>query len=1164
MTLREPTVLIIDDSPEDREVLRRALRDDYRIIETDLGERGLALAAELRPDCVLLDYYLPDMDALELIAARGPGHEDDYALIVLTGMADASLAVACMKQGAHDFLTKGRFTPQELRRTVAGGLDKVGLRRQLRVQQRALEASETRLRTLMQAIPDPVWLKDPDGRFLFCNPRFEALYAAAEADIIGKTDYDFVDRRTAHAFRTNDLAAMATDSATTNEEELVFARDGHVELVQTVKTPVRDARGRVIGVLGIARDITELKAAEQELERHREHLLELVDARTRSLTDERERLERILEGTRAGTWEWNIQTGATVFNERWAEIIGYRLEELAPVDIDTWMRLAHPDDLERSGELLQRHFGGELDYYECEARMRHKQGHWVWVLDRGKVVARDAEGKPLLMAGTHVDIHRTKEAELELTRAKEEAERASLAKSEFLANMSHEIRTPMNAVLGLAYLLERQPLPEEARDLARKIHDSGKSLLGIINDILDFSKIESGKIEIEHTPFRLTQVLDNLANIMTATARHKAIELVIVPPICSDWPLLGDPLRLGQILINLTNNAIKFTDAGVVEVRIEPVGVSATRLRLRFAVHDTGIGIDAAHQARLFQPFTQGDVSTTRRFGGSGLGLAISRRLVELMGGTVGLESTPGVGSSFWFELPLARAEPAADDAAEALQPAARMRVLVADDNAVVREGMLATVAALGWSGSDAATGDEALGRVLAEAALQGPDAVVLLDWRMPGRDGLATARAIREALPEPRWPLLFLLTAYPLEQLRASPDADMVEAALTKPLAPSALYAAVVRVRSRRLGAPKPKHVASLARRLAGLRLLVVDDSEINREVARRIFGDEGAQIRLAGDGQAALDWLLAHPDAVDVVLMDVQMPVMDGHEATRRIRRSPGLCGLPVVALTAGAMPAQEITAKAAGMDAFLSKPFDVDKAVAVILALARGEAPAAATADPPPAVGPADAVADADLPGLDVGRGLALWHDAEVYRRYLRKAARDYADAPARIRSGTPDAARRLAHQLKGAAANLGLDAVAACAAELERLGADAGAGERIDTAAAALQSALDTALASIRRYAPEPPAPAAAPAASAAAADPAPDPACIAPLLRAALEAFAGFDPIGAEPAVSALGPHLPDAALQPLREAIENLDATGGEAAVRALAETLGIDPEAAP
>jgi PAS domain S-box-containing protein len=1161
MSEREPLLLIIDDSPEDREVIRRALREDFRIVEADLGERGLALAAEIEPDCVLLDYYLPDMDALELFAARGPGHEDDYALIVLTGMADASLAVACMKQGAHDFLTKGRFTPQELRRTVASTLDRVGLRRQVRAQRLALEESETRLRTLLQAIPDPVWLKDPDGRFLYCNPRFEALYAAAEADIIGKTDYDFVDRDTADASRARDLAAMAAGAATMNEDALVFASDDHRELVQTIKTPVHDAQGRIIGVLGIARDITELKRAEQELTRHREHLLELVDARTRSLTDERERLERILQGTRAGTWEWNIQTGATVFNERWAEIIGYRLEELAPVNIDTWMRLVHPDDLERSADLLRRHLGGAVDYYECEARMRHKQGHWVWVLDRGKVVARDAEGKPLLMAGTHMDIHRTKEAELELTRAKEEAERASLAKSEFLANMSHEIRTPMNAVLGLAYLLERQALPEEARDLARKIHDSGKSLLGIINDILDFSKIESGKVEIEHAPFRLTQVLDNLATVMTATARHKAIELVIVPPICSDWPLLGDPLRLGQILINLTNNAIKFTDAGVVEVRIEPVGVSATRLRLRFAVHDTGIGIDAANQARLFQPFTQADVSTTRRYGGSGLGLAISRRLVELMGGHMGLESTPGVGSNFWFELPLARAE----EAAEGSHHAAGIRVLVADDNAVVREGMLATVGALGWSGSDAATGDEALRRVLADTALQGPDAVVLLDWRMPGRDGLATARAIREALPEPRWPLLFLLTAYPLEQVRASPDADLVEAVLTKPLAPSALYAAVVRVRSRRLGAPKPKHVASLARRLAGLRLLVVDDSEINREVARRIFGDEGARISLAGDGQAALDWLLAHPDGVDVVLMDVQMPIMDGHEATRRMRRTPALCGLPVVALTAGAMPAQEIMAKAAGMDAFLAKPFDVDKAVAVILALARGEAQPAATADPPPADGPpAGALANADLPGLDVGRGLALWHDAEVYRRYLRKAARDYADAAARIRSGTPDAAGRLAHQLKGVAANLGLDAVAACAAELERLAADAGAGARIEAAAAALQSALDTALASIRRYAPEAPASAVTAAPSAAAPDHAPDAAQIAPLLRAALESFAGFDPIGAEPAVNALGLHLPDAALQPLREAVENLDATGGEAAVRALAETLGIAAEPAP
>jgi PAS domain S-box-containing protein len=289
--------------------------------------------------------------------------------------------------------------------------------------------------------------------------------------------------------------------------------------------------------------------------------------------------------------------------------------------------------------------------------------------------------------------------------AREQAIALANAKGELLANMSHEIRTPMNAIVGLAYLLERQDLPEAARDLAGKIQRSAQSLLGILNDILDLAKIESGKVDIEQVPFRITDVLDNLATIMSATAVGKAIELVIVPPACSGWPLRGDPLRLGQTLINLTNNAIKFTDAGLVEVRIEPVEHSEARVLLRFAVRDTGIGIDAATRARLFQPFEQADASTTRRFGGSGLGLAISRRLVELMGGRIGVESTPGAGSTFWFELPFALEPHTADPRQQPMQ----MHVLVVDDNAVVRHGMLATVAALGWSAVAAASGDEAL-----------------------------------------------------------------------------------------------------------------------------------------------------------------------------------------------------------------------------------------------------------------------------------------------------------------------------------------------------------------------------------------------------------------------------------------------------------------------
>ncbi len=1045
-----------------------------------------------------------------------------------------------------------------------GWLWSVRLRRQLAARTQdlqhanaALRESEGRLRILLQTIPDPVWLKDLDGRYMLCNRRLEQAFGAPADEIIGKTDSDFVESNTADGFRAHDQAVIASGQATTNEEEMVFANDGHQALIQTIKTPVYDAQGQMIGVLGIARDITTLKQVEQELQQHRHHLQEMVEARTHALTDERQRLANILEGTRAGTWEWNVQTGQTRFNERWAEIIGYRLEELAPVDLNTWLRFVHPDDWQYAQTLVERHLARELDYYECEVRMRHRDDRWVWVLVRGKLVCRDAKDQPLWMAGTHIDITLLKDVEQALIQAKEQAEQATLDKSRFLANMSHEIRTPMNAIMGLAYLLEHQHLPKEAQDLAAKIHHSGQSLLGIINDILDLSKIESGKIDLEQIPFQLTTVLDNLATIMAATAERKALELVIVPPPCSDWPLLGDPLRLGQILINLTSNAIKFTDAGLIEVRIEPIEANATQIWLRFAIKDTGIGIAEATKARLFQPFAQADSSTTRHFGGSGLGLVISRRLVELMGGHMDLISRVGEGSTFWFELPFERLT----QDTLSTRPSVPIHVLVVEDKPSVCDGLLATVAALGWSGRAMGSGEAALRQLLDDPTLQGPQAVVLLDWQGSGADMQATVQAIHAALPPTHWPLLMVLTAEPVNQIQERLNASRVDAVLSKPLTSSPLYDAVVRARNGRLGervVPAPP--VRQTRRLVGVRLLVVDDSDINREVAHHILANEGAQVCLANDGQQALDWLLAHPQTIDLVLMDVQMPVMDGHEATRRMRQDERLAHLPVIALTAGAMRAQEVEAEQAGMNAFLSKPFDVEEAVLLILRLTREHrhgAVANPAVAPRPAVSPPSA---GNLPGLALDRALAIWKDAEIYRRYLRRFTQEYADIVMQIRAASAEETERLAHRLKGAAGNLGVDQVADCAAKLEQVSAIPEATEQLETATVDLQAALDTALTSIADYVAE--SLAAAPLAGAPEATTrAPERPDLASLIHAAYSAFRNFDPISAEEPLSQLAQHLPAEQLTAIQDAVEQLDAAAGEAAIWVLANQLHMDLE---
>ena len=892
----------------------------------------------------------------------------------------------------------------------------------------ALRDSQGLLQTLFNSIPDLVWMKDPQGRIMHCNPRFEALFGIAQAQIIGKTDYEFLPCEEADTcLLSHQLALVLPPQAIHRSiEALTFASDGHQELVQVIKTPVYDTHGTLLGVLGIGRDITEIKRVEKELEHHRQHLEELVMERT-----------------------------------------------------------------------------------------------------------------------------------AELTAARTEAERLAHAKSEFLANMSHEIRTPMNAVLGLAYLLERQALPPEAHELTRKIHQAGCSLLGIINDILDFSKMEAGHIEIERAPFQLDTVLDHLATIMATTVGDKALELIIRPPNCLQCTLFGDSLRLGQILTNLTSNAIKFTEHGVVEVGVDLLALTKTRARMRFAVRDTGIGIDEATQARLFQPFVQADASTTRRFGGSGLGLVISRRLVELMGGRLQLDSRPGDGSRFWFELSFDVAEYTPKDTT-----AAQVRVLIVEDDACVSEALTATSTALAWLSTEVRSEAQALKLILRDPLWQGIEALVLVDHHPPVLDGLSIAHEISQILADHARPLLFLLTKPQREQMLKTSDSRIIDRMLSKPLTPNALYDAVNQARSQRLGNPLSPTVQTIRkRRLAGVRLLVVDDCEINREVAQRIFCDEGAVVYLANEGQQAIHWLMAHPDTVDMVLMDVQMPVMDGRTATRLIRAHTEILPLPIIALTADTVGDQQRAALDAGMDAFLSKPFEVSEAIALILSLSKPVAArqevtpshTATTEAAPQSTAPVPPAEGAALPGIAIDQGLAIWRDVERYRQYLRRFAHTYADSARRIAELEPEAAQQLAHKLKGAAGNVGLPEVAAQAGLVEK---QLLAGQEI--AIAGLHEALNIALASIAQYASDTatkeavsPEPQAVKFSDAAHAQ-------VTLLLRQMFKAFEQFDPPAARPALDALSAFVSHAHLNPVRQAVDEFDAPAGLVCVRTLAKTLSI------
>ena len=627
-------------------------------------------------------------------------------------------------------------------------------------------------------------------------------------------------------------------------------------------------------------------------------------------------------------------------------------------------------------------------------------------------------------------------------RACQTAERANRSRGEFLANMSHEIRTPMNAIIGLSQLALRQEAPAKVHDHLGKILASAHSLLGIINDVLDFSKIDAGHLSLEAIAFDLQTVLGGVITATELRAADKGLELLTeieadVPPA-----LVGDPLRLGQILQNLCGNAIKFTEKGEVVVRVQVDAVEDGAAVLRFCVRDTGIGLSAEQQGRLFQPFSQADMSTTRRFGGTGLGLSICKRLAEMMGGRIGVDSEVGRGSTFWFtaRLGVGQAPVPSQGVAAAAVDLARLRVLVVDDNPSSRAILAKYLASAGIAVEEAASGQEAIDAI---AAGERPFDAMLLDWRMPGLDGLETARRIRAlgaSAPE-----IIMVTAYDREDvLRRSREQGMA-AFLVKPVSQRTLLDTLGRVLGR---AAAPAAVPAAAKAIPadwpGVRVLLVEDNEINQEVACGILELAGFAITVAGDGRQAVDLVERRGDFA-AVLMDVQMPVLDGYGATRAIRRLPAGKGLPIIAMSAGAMVGDRERALAEGMDDYVTKPLELAELFAVLRrwiaparplgAEAADKAVAAADRPAAPSSGPAG-------PGwLDVDAGLQrALEDRALYRRLLRRLVAQLqqfgGDFAAARRTGDGEVLARLVHTLKGSAGNVGAMAAAEMAARWER--------------------------------------------------------------------------------------------------------------------------------
>ena len=893
---------------------------------------------------------------------------------------------------------------------------------------------------------------DRKGIITLFNPAAERMLGYSAETVVGLQSptlwHDPVEVAQRNALLTQELGeyiepgfdtfVIKADRGLVNEYEWTYIRKDGARIPVTVTvTALRDESGSIVGYLGIAADLTERHTAEREREINNRFL---------------DTLANNIPGM-VCYWDSDLrcryanQAYLAWFGRSSEDIRGMSLNELFSEaflnECEPYIKaalLGHAQQFEHHGTKPDGSAMHALTHYIPDKNGNQVRGFVVLVCD-----VTDLKNAQLTL----------EQVNLKLQARTVEAEGANQAKSEFFANMSHEIHTPMNAILGMLQLLQQTQLDVRQVDYASRAETAARALLGILNDILDFSRVEVGKLTLDPHPFNMDQLLGDIAVILSASIGSKNVEVLFeIDPALPKW-LKGDALRLQQVLINLAGNAIKFTSHGEVVVLAKLVARSQQTISICFTVRDTGIGIAREQIQRIFEGFSQSEASTVRRYGGSGLGLTISQRLVQLMGGKLDVTSDVDHGSEFHFSLELQveqapespNASETRDTARRALPNLQNLYCMVVDDNATARMVMKKILISFGWKVDLASSGHDALSMLQKRGAGFAYD-VIFVDWRMPDMDGWETAERMRRFLTPEQKSLIIMVTAHSRElfaqRLTQTPNA--LHGVIVKPVMASTLFNVVAESRLNNQAIPQDSLHASAQQRLLGLRILVVDDDATNQQVAKELLSHDGALVRVADGGRAALAAIRDASPQFDVVLMDVQMPDMDGYAATREIRTTLGLHALPVIALTANVMESDRTLAKAAGMNDDVGKPFDLTQLISVIQRHARRKdtagISASASNDLALASGVAANVHDAMLFEIDSSAALArLGDNRQLYRRILRNFSADLTGFKLRldkeISAGQPGTIAQTLHSLKGLSGTVGAVYLSRCARLAEQV-------------------------------------------------------------------------------------------------------------------------------